>query len=105
MKYSLSETKERQSQREHRRNLRTVHHHIALFPGTAVCVVESFSLRRGTESSLITALQLLSTTSATDVQAPEMMLVASFTKVETMLTDFVCGLWEKFVLSQVFSID
>jgi hypothetical protein len=54
---------------------------------------------------LITALQLLSTTSATDVQAPEMMLVASFTKVETMLTDFVCGLWEKFVLSQVFSID
>lgn len=47
MKYSLSETKERQSQREHRRNLRTVHHHIALFPGTCCMCGREFQFETG----------------------------------------------------------
>ena len=47
MKYSLSETKVRQSQREHRRNLRTVHRHLALFPKTCCNCGREFQFEVG----------------------------------------------------------
>lgn len=47
MKYSLEDTAERQKERQHRKNMRTVHRHLALFPKTCCTCGREFQFEVG----------------------------------------------------------